>query len=795
MAIKTKTGAASGNAAKAAANVKANIAANKAKLSKPGSAGSTGSSAPITNSAQYQSYARGQSGSKAVSYDLKKEPTTSPFERRRLAPGTPTTPAETPTPIKPLTSEEVGKASVLAGTNAFDKDYNRIFKDEKKINTSFEQQVKDLAMKQNEQRKQTQQEIDTLNEIDSSNTARNKESIRRGLEGSKSTLAGDRNVGSSAGNAIAISQAGREAGRQTGILQQNFQMAKDKRDQAYQNLLDAQEGGRKDLVAKYRSDWAAAEADYIKELNAQSTREMQAATQLIETTLPALGLAVGNLTYDQLETMTKNTNIDMGTALQLQAGLLAKAEAENAKTEVEQMTKMAEYDKIMQGIKFAEQDRPLEVRFKEAETKIKEAEANGIILDPREKLKYTQEMAEYMDSAGQGEVYLPTGTKYPVTPTGTGISVGVKDGDPTGWCGAFVNDVLGERIIGDSYEQKLSLINSQMPVVGAVGVMASPGDYAKNGHVVIVEKINPDGTLSIVESNGLNPMKVGRRNIPVTSFDGFIIPSSSKAVNTPGTKGADSASIAILNQKARGTGEKKYTKQEKELLNQIESTFANPNSDLLEMLPLTAGGKEPSESEKKSIQSYSKVLSGVAQLEKTIASTDPGGVFTAVKRIAQSKLPFQDKPSQIKAQITALIPQVARGVYGEVGVLTDTDIERYTQLLPTLNTTEQIQQSLLDLMYTSLYNGIESDLDGMARGKVDVSRFTGQVQQMRDSKERLYAEKSKTPTYTFDKQDPEYQQLKQVLTKAGNTKFTLKQLQALLDEGYTISEVTEYFNQ
>jgi hypothetical protein len=58
--------------------------------------------------------------------DLTKTPST-PFERRGLAPGTPVTPAPVIAPdIKPLTSEEVGKASVLAGTNACDKDYNSI---------------------------------------------------------------------------------------------------------------------------------------------------------------------------------------------------------------------------------------------------------------------------------------------------------------------------------------------------------------------------------------------------------------------------------------------------------------------------------------------------------------------------------------------------------------------------------------------------------------------------------------------------------------------------------------------
>lgn len=739
-----------------------------------------------------------------VKLDLTRKPST-PFERRDLAPVNP--PMAEPSKFNPdigqLTPDERIKNKAFEPIQRLEDKTTELFGAKPMTPKSLDEWEKmkanDLKKSQEETLRLKEEEAQQARQSDLYGLSDLKKSQKTGMENLTAAYGTDREGGQSVGNEMLPEDYKRRTQGRITLAEQQIELAEKNRSKILRDLKDAQENDQKALAQQLLGQLDLAEQEIAKYdervANIEATR---ASTDRIrqETTLSnleAMGTAVANLTLPELQRMGESAGFTMPQMLAFQKASELRAKASETKdmAEAERMVLMA--DQLENEINWQVEDRPLEVRAKEAEVRIKEAEANGIILDPREKLKYTQEMAEYMDSVGQGEVYLPTGTKYPVTPTGTGISVGVKDGDPTGWCGAFVNDVLGERIIGDSYEQKLSLINSQMPVVGAVGVMASPGDYAKNGHVVIVEKINSDGTLSIVESNGLNPMKAGRRNIPVTSFDGFIIPSSSKAVNTPGTRGVDSASIAILNQKARGTGEKKYTAQEKALLNQIESTFANPNSDLLEMLPLTAGGKEPGATEKNSIASYTKVLNGMSQLEKTIASTNPGGVFDAIKETVQSRLPYQEKSQAIKAQITALIPQIARGVFGEVGVLTDTDIERYTQLLPTLTTTKAIQQSLLDLMYTSLYNGIEADLDSMARAKVDVSRFTGQVENMRESRARLYGE-TKKANYTFDVNSPEAKQLNNVLTQK-DIELTYDQLQEYLDEGYSVQDVIEYFNK
>jgi len=57
--------------------------------------------------------------------------------------------------------------------------------------------------------------------------------------------------------------------------------------------------------------------------------------------------------------------------------------------------------------------------------------------------------------------------------------------------------------------------------------------------------------------------------------------------------------------------------------------------------------------------------------------------------------PYDTDAQVLKAQLTALIPEMARGVYGEVGVLTEDDVRLYTQTIPNLKSTEAVNKGIL----------------------------------------------------------------------------------------------------
>lgn len=93
----------------------------------------------------------------------------------------------------------------------------------------------------------------------------------------------------------------------------------------------------------------------------------------------------------------------------------------------------------------------------------------------------------------------PAGTKYQWNPTRMGgVKIAVNEGDLAGQCGRFVNDVLGEKVFGDLYEDKKLQKNSDIPVPGAAFIMNTNDKY---GHVGFVEEVLFNGDLAIVDSN------------------------------------------------------------------------------------------------------------------------------------------------------------------------------------------------------------------------------------------------------------------------------------------------------
>jgi len=59
--------------------------------------------------------------------------------------------------------------------------------------------------------------------------------------------------------------------------------------------------------------------------------------------------------------------------------------------------------------------------------------------------------------------------------------------------------------------------------------------------------------------------------------------------------------------------------------------------------------------------------------------------------------PYDTDAQTLKAQLTSLIPNLARGVYGEVGVLTDNDVRMYSQTIPNLTQTEDVNNAILGM--------------------------------------------------------------------------------------------------
>ena len=66
--------------------------------------------------------------------------------------------------------------------------------------------------------------------------------------------------------------------------------------------------------------------------------------------------------------------------------------------------------------------------------------------------------------------------------------------------------------------------------------------------------------------------------------------------------------------------------------------------------------------------------------------------------ILSGKNPYNVEAQVALAQLAGITPKVARGIFGEVGVLTDTDIKNYQRTLPNLTSTEEKNKLVVKFM-------------------------------------------------------------------------------------------------
>lgn len=126
--------------------------------------------------------------------------------------------------------------------------------------------------------------------------------------------------------------------------------------------------------------------------------------------------------------------------------------------------------------------------------------------------------------------------------------------------------------------------------------------------------------------------------------------------------------------------------------------------------------------EREKINKSFAVVPQLANLS-TALQKDQTSFFGGKVREVKASLGADASAGAIQAQITALVPQVARGTFGEVGVLTDADIANYRKVIGNLSTPNAQNAAVTAMTLTALRNGVKSQLDVAAASKLDVSRF------------------------------------------------------------------------
>lgn len=136
------------------------------------------------------------------------------------------------------------------------------------------------------------------------------------------------------------------------------------------------------------------------------------------------------------------------------------------------------------------------------------------------------------------------------------------------------------------------------------------------------------------------------------------------------------------------------------------------------------------------LQSMEKLVTTIDQigvLQENISGTNTGPIAGAFR----GANPWDTNAQTIKAQLNAIIPNLARGVYGEVGVLTDNDIKNYAKTLPNLTSTEDIRNAVLYITVDMIRRNAESKIKNQAAGQRDMSGYAETYKDIQDTADQI----------------------------------------------------------
>lgn len=93
--------------------------------------------------------------------------------------------------------------------------------------------------------------------------------------------------------------------------------------------------------------------------------------------------------------------------------------------------------------------------------------------------------------------------------------------------------------------------------------------------------------------------------------------------------------------------------------------------------------------------------------------------------------PYDTEAQVALAQMAGITPKVARGIFGEVGVLTDADLANYQRTLPNLTSTAEKNAMVVQFMRKLLSEGVKNTIETQARGQRNVSEYLSEYDKAR----------------------------------------------------------------
>ena len=297
-------------------------------------------------------------------------------------------------------------------------------------------------------------------------------------------------------------------------------------------------------------------------------------------------------------------------------------------------------------------------------------------------------------------------------------------------CGQWYNDAIwgaNGTWVWDTYESKTKFVDETIAEgQKGMGVVFNPwGAFQEYGHIGVLASglYEKNGKLwyDVISANFKGNEKLTKDFVQANT----ISMSNGGFIPTNGTPEADMtiglSEIQIYNNTTfkpqnLEEGSLEYDKWEQFVTKKYEA-LNDPSTSITDVTYLSAGGKNPTQSQVESLQKYETVINQAGNLTSLIKKKNTWPIANLFNTA------YSTDAKAVQAQLQAIIPWLARWVYMEVGVLTDQDIENYKKTLPNLKNTEEVNKAVLAMTLDSLAEWYKVQLAGLAKWWVDVSLY------------------------------------------------------------------------
>ena len=160
----------------------------------------------------------------------------------------------------------------------------------------------------------------------------------------------------------------------------------------------------------------------------------------------------------------------------------------------------------------------------------------------------------------------------------------------------------------------------------------------------------------------------------------------------------------------------------------VEFKVGTPNNVVAWMQKSAGSKKLIDQSQRENIEAGLRSVSSVENLNSILFDgEDPlsTGRVRGKWRNLQAKAAEDISTKQFESLVIGLVPTAARGLFGEVGVLTDNDVNRYKQTMASATNTQEENAAIQNILMDVASKQIGLTLETAARSGQNVSGFSG----------------------------------------------------------------------